>query len=202
MLNELNKYNGIFFTSTNAVKYFFERANFLNVKYCGKIYSVGEGTKQKIESYGYMDSFIPDVYSAEGMVESLPRKEIEGKTFLFPRGNISMDKLQKALSESARVDQVIVYNNSLPSVEDLEERIDIFSMIRKGEIDCITFFSPSSIKNFILLVPGFRQDKTKIAVIGNTTQKTAEEFGLKVDIIPSESTSSSMAKAIIDYFNN
>jgi uroporphyrinogen-III synthase len=51
-------------------------------------------------------------------------------------------------------------------------------------------------------VPGFRQDKTKIAVIGNTTQKTAEEFGLKVDIIPSESTTRSMAKAIIDYFNN
>jgi uroporphyrinogen-III synthase len=201
VLSELSKYDGLLFTSVNAVKYFFERAEMFNVKYTGKIYSVGEKTKDKVESYGYDNSFIPGVYSAEGLIRSLPKDEIEGKSFLFPRGNISMKTLQDGLAKYAKVDEVEVYHNTLPNI-DTEKGEHAISMIKNGEIDCISFFSPSSIKNFILLIPGFQQRDTKIAVIGETTRITANEYGLKVEIIPAESTSRSMADAVIKYYNN
>jgi uroporphyrinogen III methyltransferase/synthase len=171
VLSDINKYDGIFFTSSNAVKYFFERAESLNKKYTGKIYSVGEKTKQKVESYGYKNKFVPAVYSAEELIKSLPADEIKGKSFLFPKGNLSMDKLKNGISGYAHVHEVKVYENS------------------------------SSIKNFLIIFPGFRQNEIKIAVIGKTTHNTAGEFDLKADIIPDESTSVSMARAIIEFFN-
>ena len=197
----IDKYDGIFFTSANAVKYFFARAKMLNVVFGGKIYSVGEKTKQKIESYGFSNIYIPAVFSAEELMRSLSPNELKGKSFLFPRGNLSMEKLQNGISKYADVDEVIVYNNGLPSDEEPGNKEEICSMLMDGSINCVTYFSPSSIKNFILLFPGFRQNDIKIAVIGKTTLQQATEFGLNVDIVPEESTSRSMAIAIIEYFN-
>jgi uroporphyrinogen-III synthase len=201
VLSDINKYDGIFFTSSNAVKYFFESAKSLNAKYTGKIYSVGEKTKQKVELYGYKNKFVPAVYSAEELIKLLPADEIKGKSFLFPRGNLSMDKLKNGISGYAQVHEVKVYENSLPADINSEDRKSMMAMFEKGDIDCISFFSPSSIKNFLIIFPGFRQKDMKIAVIGKTTFNTASEFGLKADIIPDESTSVSMARAIIEFFN-
>ena len=70
ILAGLNKYDGIFFTSANAVIYFFERANALGIRYSGKIYTVGEKTRSKLESYSYKSYSLPEKYSAEGLLES------------------------------------------------------------------------------------------------------------------------------------
>jgi uroporphyrinogen III methyltransferase/synthase len=196
----VNKYDGIFFTSGNAVKYFFERANALGVEYSGKIYSVGKKTKLKVESYGYKSNTIPEKYSAEGLLESLPIEEIKTKHFLFPRGNLSMEKLKEGLTKYAKLDEVVVYNNALP--EDVSEGkiAHIMELMGLKQIMCVVFFSPSAIINLLKLIPGFKQNDIKLAVIGNTTQSKAEELGLKVDIVADRSVLESLAASIIDYF--
>lgn len=50
-------------------------------------------------------------------------------------------------------------------------------------------------KNF----PEFTQDKTRIAVFGNTTMKTAEDMGLRIDIQAPTPESPSMTMAIENY---
>lgn len=197
----LIKYDGIFFTSANGVKYFFERANRKGVKYSGKIYCVGEKTNSKVESYGYKSYAFPEKYSAEGLLESLPKEEIKNKYFLFPRGNLSMEKLQEELTKYARLDEVVVYNNTLPDDVSEEKIAGIKELIGSKQILCIVFFSPSAVVNLLKLIPGFKQNDIKIAVIGNTTQTKTEELGLRVDIVADRSVAESLASSIIHYFN-
>lgn len=196
----LNKYDGIFFTSANAVIYFFERANALGIRYSGKIYTVGEKTRSKLESYSYKSYSLPEKYSAEGLLESLPIEEVKNKHFLFPRGNLSTEKLRDGLTKYAKLDEVIVYNNELP--DDLNEGkiTHIKDLIESEQILCVVFFSPSAVVNFLKLIPGFKQNDIKVAVIGSTTQRNAEELGLRVDIATGKSVSESLAASIVDYF--
>lgn len=199
-IKKLSSYDGIFFTSANAVKYFMQRCKELNVKIENKIYAVGEKTKEKIETSGYKVHYVPETYSSEDLFNSLPPEEVKGKSFLLPRGNLSMKKLTEGLAEYANVDEVEVYVNSLP-VNGSQIKVNkISESIKAKEIDCLTFFSPSSIANFLLLLPKFEQKDIKIAVIGNTTKQKAAEYGLVVDIIPEKATSEKLAESIIKYF--
>jgi uroporphyrinogen-III synthase len=178
------------------------RCKELNVKIENKIYAVGEKTKEKIETNGYKVHYIPETYSAEELVNTLPEEEVKGKTFLFPRGNLSMKKLKEGLTEYANVDEVEVYINSLPLNGSQVKLKKIGESLKAKEIDCLTFFSPSSITNFMTIFPEFAQKDIKIAVIGNTTKQKAVEYGLVVDILPLHSTAASLADSIIKYFKN
>lgn len=196
----IDEYDGIFFTSSNAVKYFFERLISSGEKYSGKIFTVGAKTKASVESFGYKVYFAPHVFSSEELSDSIDKNEINGKKYLFPCGNLSSNVLKEKLGSSAVIDKVIVYRTDLP--ETGSEKIpEIKNKLEKGEIDCISFFSPSSVENFLKLIPGFKQKNIKIAVIGNTTLNRVKDFGLNADIIPEKSTGESLANAIADYFN-
>lgn len=70
-----------------------------------------------------------------------------------------------------------------------------------GRIDLITFTSSSTVTNFLEM---FRAHKpaqlladVKVAVIGPTTQKTAVENGVKVDVVAKEASIESLVGAII-----
>lgn len=201
-IKKLSSYDGMFFTSANAAKYFIQRCKELNVKIENKIYAVGEKTKELIEGYGYKVHFVPETYSADDLVKSFTGEEVKGKTFLFPRGNLSMKKLKEGLAEFANVDEVEVYINSLPLNGSQIKLKKIEDALKAKEIDCLTFFSPSSITNFMIIFPKFEQKDIKIAVIGNTTKQKAIEYGLVVDILPLDSTSAGLAESIIKYFKN
>ena len=77
--------------------------------------------------------------------------------------------------------------------------------LHSENIDVLTFTSSSTVKNFLALtgealLPKIK--KTRIACIGPVTAKTAEEAGLKVDILPQEYTVSSLLDAIENYYKS
>jgi uroporphyrinogen-III synthase len=199
-LSVINTYNGLIFTSSNSVKYFFERLASSGKKFSGKIFTVGSKTKASVESFGYKVYFAPQVFSSEELADSIDKNEIKGKKYLFPCGNLSSIILKEKLGMVASIDEVIVYQTVLPET-DREKVREIKNKLEKNEIDCISFYSPSSVENFLKIFPDFKQNNIKIAVIGNTTLNRIKDFGLKADIIPEKSTSESLAKAIADYFN-
>jgi len=199
-ISVINEYDGIFFTSSNAVKYFFERLLSSGKKFSGKIFTVGAKTKASVESFGYKVYFAPLVYSSEELADSINKNEIKGKKYLFPCGNLAGNVLKEKLGSVAEIDDVIVYHTVLPETDSDSVR-EIKDELKKGKIDCISFFSPSSVENFMKIFPAFKQNNIKIAVIGSTTFKSTKDFGLIADIIPEKSTSESLAEAIADYFN-
>ena len=60
-------------------------------------------------------------------------------------------------------------------------------------------FSHQGIKSLFHNFPNFEQGERKIAVFGSTTQNTAEEAGLKIDVMAPTKENPSMTMAIEKY---
>ena len=77
-------------------------------------------------------------------------------------------------------------------VSDLSDLRDVY-------YDLLVFFSPLGIESLFKNFPDFEQNKTLIAVYGNSTQEAAKAKKLRIDIKAPTEVSPSMAMAIDKY---
>jgi uroporphyrinogen-III synthase len=200
----LESYDGILFTSANAAHRFVMRCT-INAKVPGttsnlKVYAVGEKTKKVLEDAGWNVEFIPGTYSAETLADCFHEDAVHGKSFLFPCGDLARDELPTRLQElHAVVDRVVVYETTMP---DTQESEDIQAQLHRGDIDVVTFASPSAATNFFKLIP-LQEDapRFKIAVIGLTTAEAVRNLGVTADIVAKDSTITGMVEAIDSWFD-
>jgi uroporphyrinogen-III synthase len=75
---------------------------------------------------------------------------------------------------------------------DLSDLADVY-------YDVLAFFSPTGIKSLFMNFPDFKQNDTRIAVFGSTTQKEALEHGLRIDILAPTPETPSMTMALDKY---
>ncbi len=199
----IRQYDGVFFTSKNAVERFLERIDTIDrdakvVLLSRAIYAVGEKTEEALEAASVPVAGTPDVYSAEALAESFDGHDLTGKYFLFPRSNIGKDIIPTYLREmNAEVDEVTVYKNVSPQQQDLDA---VRTALLNQEIDVVTFFSPSAARNFIQMMGKKCLEQTRVAVIGPSTATAAESLGLSVDIIAQQATAESLVETISEYF--
>ncbi len=188
-INRIDEYTDLIFTSTNAVRFFFERFK----KYQAieklknkRVYVVGVKTKIEVEKYGVFVEPLPERSDKENLFEKILSDEISGRRFLFPRGNLADERfIESARKKGIDIDDVIVYKTIKPNLND-DLKQEVKSMLENGEIAVVTFFSPSSVRNFVEIFGDALFRKQYVAVIGWTTLKACEELGLKVDVNPME----------------
>lgn len=202
----LEIYDGILFTSVNAVEAFLQRCHMRGVRdellSSLKVFAVGVRTRHALEERGLRTSDIPENSSASALGEMLKGVGVSGKRFLLPQGNIARDELRlQLLASGAQVESIVVYRTVMP------DRVDTAPVIEglcNGAIDVITFASPSAITNFVHMIGGdvlaAIPVTTMIAVIGPTTAAAAREAGLRVDITAHESTSAGLVAAIAEHY--
>jgi uroporphyrinogen-III synthase len=199
---KLNEFDGIIFTSGNAVEKFLQRCELKGVfsrAFEGKeVYAVGERTAELLREYGIQVTFTPKEFSSAELQRWFKEERARGKRFIFPKGNLSKEDMPHYLrSLRATVDEVDVYKNYPPTQQTLEE---LNSRFLNREFDVVTFASPSAIKRFHqAVVPdlfGMIHKHSKLAVIGPTTRVAAAELGFTVDIEASEATSEGLVDAI------
>ena len=77
-------------------------------------------------------------------------------------------------------------------MSDLSDLKDVY-------YDVLAFFSPIGIKSLFKNFPDFKQNNTRIAVFGVTTQKEALDNGLRVDIMAPSPETPSMTGALEKY---
>ncbi|MCZ2339699.1 MAG: uroporphyrinogen-III synthase, partial [Chitinophagales bacterium] len=65
--------------------------------------------------------------------------------------------------------------------------------------DVLVFYSPQGIESLFDNFPDFKQNNTRIAVFGNTTEKAALDRGLYVNIKAPAPEAPSMTKALENY---
>jgi uroporphyrinogen-III synthase len=201
---KLAEYDSVCFTSKNAVEKFIQRIRLirpqaLNTLGTRNLYAVGEKTKSILESNGFSVQPIPPKYSAENLAHSFYGQNISGKHFLFPKSNIASDVLPKELrSLGALVDEIVTYKTVIPAAENLEH---IRAFLMDGRIEIITFFSPSSVRNFVELIGVEILQHIFIASIGPTTAEAVKEAGLEAKIIAKQQTAESLVQGIIEHFN-
>lgn len=204
-IKELSRYQWVIFTSVNGVRYFMERLWEAGMDARGlkdlRIAAIGPKTAEELQKYGIRPDLIPREYRAESILESLPREELNGRWFLMPRAMVARDILPDTLREwGAHVDVVPAYQTVLPTGRSAA----MLERFRNGEIDCVTFTSSSTVTNFFNLFPKDEilplLKKVIIACIGPITAKTAEEQGLRTDVMPSEYTIQALIQALLAHF--
>jgi uroporphyrinogen III methyltransferase/synthase len=201
----LSSYKWVIFTSVNGVRFFMERLRLLgrDVRdlHGGRLAAIGPKTAEALEQMGLCPDLVPAEYRAEAILDGLSRENLKGRRFLLPRAMVARDVLPETLRQrGAEVDVIPAYQTVLPR----EKTFEVAERLRSGEIDCLTFTSSSTVSNFFSL---FEKEAILpllqgvcVACIGPITAKTAQEHGLKVDIMPSEYTIGGLVDAICTYF--
>lgn len=202
-LKDIRHYNWLLFTSVNAVDLFFNalRDQDLDIRDLGgiKIAAIGTVTRDKITDRGLKVDVVPEEFVAEGMIKALTGKINSGDWVLLPRAQGARSILPDALKKAgAHVNEVIIYE----AVPNHEVRSDILEAIKGGEVDYITFTSSSTVSNFVNIIGWQNVEiinrRSKVACIGPVTAKTANEHGLKTDIIANPYTIDGLVEAILE----
>ncbi|CAM5515807.1 bifunctional uroporphyrinogen-III C-methyltransferase/uroporphyrinogen-III synthase [Streptomyces atroolivaceus] len=197
------RYEWIAFTSVNAVKAVrekFEEYGLDARAFAGiKVAAVGEQTAAALIDFGVKPDLVPSgEQSAAGLLEDWPPYDPVfdpiDRVFL-PRADIATETLVAGLIELGwEVDDVTAYRTVRASPPPAETR----EAIKGGGFDAVLFTSSSTVRNLVGIA-GKPHNVTVIACIGPATAKTAEEHGLRVDVLSPEPSVHKLAQALADF---
>ena len=201
---KLSEYDTVCFTSRNAVDKFIQRMRIirpqaLNTLATRSLYAVGKKTAETLEALGFAVEETPHVFTSGDFAGLFRGKEMHGRRVLFPKSTIARDEFPRKLRNlGAAVDEAIVYRTVAPASDRVEQ---IIAMLAEDKLDCVTFFSPSSVRNFIEWAGAEKLHHVLIAVIGPTTAAAVEEFGLPAPIVAQQHTAEGIADSLERYWN-
>lgn len=197
------RYEWIAFTSVNAVKAVrekFEEYGLDARAFSGlKIAAVGDKTAQAIADWGLRADLVPSgEQSAAGLLEDWPEYDEMldpiNRVFL-PRADIATENLVAGLIDLGwECDDVTAYRTVRAAPPPPETR----DAIKTGKFDAVVFTSSSTVRNLVGIA-GKPHASTIIAVIGPATAKTAEEHGLRVDVLASKPDVEELVDALADF---
>jgi uroporphyrinogen-III synthase len=206
-LLKIDEYDALIFTSANGARAFFERCNkdFLEEKLFLKTFcAVGEKTKLAIEREGFDVAIVPNSFTAIGLADAIFKSGITFKKALFLHGNLSEKEVQtELLKRGIAVDSVEVYR-TIPFQPDKSEVLKTREMLLNGETAVVTFFSPSSVENFLKIISKEFLKDVALAAVGTTTENALLKNGLKADIVPKggKFTAEKLAEEIAEFLKH
>ncbi len=205
-LDEIEGYDWLVFTSSNAVDSFFGRLrakgrDIRDLKGV-RLGAIGPGTARSLESLWMRVDVTPQQYTAEALADALARVGVEGKRILIPRAREARDVLPDRLRDlGAAVDVVVAYQTVASGITPEEVR----ALFSQGQVHAITFTSSSTVKNFVEIVGRANLqellDGVAVACIGPITGRSARELGIPPDIVAKEYTIVGLVEALVDHFH-
>ncbi len=197
------RYEWIAFTSVNAVKAVrekFEEYGLDARAFSGlKIAAVGDKTAEAIAAWGLRADLVPSgEQSAAGLLADWPEYDDLldpiNRVFL-PRADIATETLVAGLIDLGwECDDVTAYRTVRATPPPAPTR----DAIKTGKFDAVVFTSSSTVRNLVGIA-GKPHPSTIIAVIGPATAKTAEEHGLRVDVLAPHPDVHELVDALADF---
>lgn len=197
------RYEWIAFTSVNAVRAVrekFEEYGLDARAFSGlKIAAVGDKTAQAIADWGLRADLVPSgEQSAAGLLADWPEYDEVldpiNRVFL-PRADIATETLVAGLVDLGwECDDVTAYRTVRATPPPAPTR----DAIKTGKFDAVVFTSSSTVRNLVGIA-GKPHPSTIIAVIGPATAKTAEEHGLRVDVLAPKPDVDELTDALADF---
>jgi uroporphyrinogen-III synthase len=189
---DLSQFTAIILTSKNAVDHFFRVAEEMR-------YKVPEDLRYFCQSEAiayYLQKYVVyrkrKIYVGQKDFADMSSlfKKYKDEKFLLP----SSDQLNADIPQTLnnlKIDWTAgTFYKTVMS--DLSDLADVY-------YDILAFFSPTGIKSLFKNFPDFKQNNTRIAVFGSTTQKEALEHGLRIDILAPTPETPSMTMALEKY---
>ena len=189
---DFSKFQNIILTSRNAVDHFFRITEEMRFK-------VPDQTKYFCQSEAvayYLQKYVVyrkrKIYVGNNNFKDLEPIFIKfnKEKFLVPTsGSLNPDIIKTLDSFEISWERAQLFNTVVSDLSDLR---DVY-------YDILVFFSPLGIESLFENFPDFKQNKTLIAVYGNTTEEAAIGKNLRIDIKAPTEVSPSMAMAIEKY---
>jgi uroporphyrinogen III methyltransferase / synthase len=198
-------FDAVVFASANAVSIFVDRCALAGVTTeqlsLRNVFAVGDRTRRELERRGIRVAESPGEFSGAALAAMLAARNLRGKRFLFPRGDIGRDEVLDAAREAgAECQPIVLYHTVGPEPADAAEARE---RTLRREFDIVTFTSPSAVRNFAGLFSVAERrslaGRMLTAVIGTTTAQAVEEAGLHVHIRADVSTGSALVEALNRY---
>jgi uroporphyrinogen III methyltransferase/synthase len=197
------RYEWVGFTSVNAVRAVREKFEEFGLDaraFAGlKVAAVGGVTAEALREWGIEPDLVPgSEQSARGLLaEWPPYDELLdpiNRVFL-PRADIATDTLLAGLQQVGwEVDDVTAYR----TVRAAPPAAPVREAIKAGTFDAVVFTSSSTVRNLVGIA-GKPHPSTVVACIGPATAKTAEEHGLRVDVLAPEPSAAALVEALAEY---
>ena len=152
------------------------------------------GNKIIIEDGDYKSDDIKQqktwVFNGDGNIKEESTKKYKDEKFLLPASD-QLNADAPITLNNLKVDwtQAVFYKTV---ISDLSDLADVY-------YDVLAFFSPTGIRSLFMNFPDFKQNETRIAVFGSTTQKEALDSGLRIDILAPTPETPSMTMALEKY---
>lgn len=191
-VSNVTRYDGLIFTSANAVKRFAARLPHSQERpTLPDVYSVGEKTAAALRRHDIDPTHIAEDSRAEGVLEILG--DVHGKRYLLPRARYAREILPNTITErGGHVDIAVVYE----TVTAEGYAAELKARLCEG-VDAVTFMSPSALRGYVEMA-GAPPETMVVATIGSVTAHAAAEVGVRVDVIPESPSVEALAAAVVD----
>ncbi|MBA7638303.1 Siroheme synthase [subsurface metagenome] len=199
-LAKIAEYDWIIFTSVNGVTICFDYLQSLEkdgrVFGSAKIAAIGSETASRLDEFGIKADFVPTVFTSNELGKQLIGfANLQGKKILLLRSQLASNELGELLEQAgAKVDDIAVYT----AVTEKSECKWLKEKISAGQIDWLTFASPSSVKGFFAQIQSdlVNSSNVKVASIGPVTSEQLKNLGVRVDVTAREHTTDGLLAAI------
>jgi uroporphyrinogen-III synthase len=172
------------------------------------IVAIGDKTQDALRSHRVEVKIIPDDQSSRGVLNSLSEIKLKGLRIGMPRSSKADGTLKRALkAKGATLREVTAYESGLPG--DVAPALILIESLGKGEVDAVTFTSASTGRNLFEIADAHSSDSelreglrgAVVAAIGPATSEALREFGVRVDVVPSEHSTESLIGALVKKLN-
>jgi hydroxymethylbilane synthase len=191
------------FTSANAVEVFANRMEALDVQpnqLAGmRVAAVGRATAAAVADAGLNLTVIPESATAYALAATLRQAMRTGSRVLYPRSATGRDVLPNELKTAGFDVLAIDAYRTLPE-PNVDQRV--VDRVRRGEVDLITFASPSSVRHVVGLLGPDCAGLNTIPVVcaGPVTAQAAREAGLLVTAVSASPDAAAMSEAIAAFW--
>jgi len=201
-LAALSDYDGLLLTSANAARFFAARAAERGVSFAGarwRVLCVGPQTAEVAGSEGFTVDRLPDSrFDAEGLLEAIAADaDPAGQRFLFPCAESARPTLREGLvARGATVDAVACYR-TVAATDPLDA---VFERLREGDLDALTFTSPSSVQNFAARLDEESRRAVRrsiVACIGPVTAEALRAAGMPPDVVAPHASMPDLVEALV-----
>ncbi|MFC0522429.1 uroporphyrinogen-III synthase [Pontibacillus salicampi] len=203
LLERIEDFEWLFFTSANGVHFFFTLLDYyqINRKKLSEMNCavVGTKTEKALQDQGVPAQFVPHTFTGQSMGKHFAQEVSNENKVLVIQGNLARQAVVKELTdEKFHVETAILYETNV----NVKMKEKLKTTLQAGEVDILTFTSPSTIKAFIDLADlewGEKVATLPCVCIGPTTEEAAIHYGFQSILAPNQYTVEGMMEVMVEY---
>jgi uroporphyrinogen III methyltransferase/synthase len=170
-----------------------------------RLCAIGPSTADRLAASGLKaDVIVPEV-RVDSIGDALAAQgSIDGQRLLIVRPDHLRDTLaQELISRGASVTDLVAYRTEAASADSVAAQ-RLYRMLLDGQVDAVTFTSPTAIRRFAALI-GDEQaadllNTTVVATIGPVTAAAARELGVTAPLVPDSYTVDGLMRVLVEHF--